>query len=630
MNQKSSTRQHKKAETGPAPKAGGESFYLQDHRPKTTAQLKPGANTAGGTTGGESQSNLPAQLKNGIEKLSGISMDDVKVHYNSGKPAQLQAHAYAQGTDIHMAPGQEKHLPHEAWHVVQQKQGRVKPTMQMKGNVPVNDNKGLEAEADAMGAKANQYTGEIVQSKSISKMAASIIQRKQIEAQINGVTHLVLAKGGSIFEGAEYRQVTHGTTLIIDNGQKLRSRRGPNQETHTEEDRQGEQNNRWIKVISVNGAEVPDDVYVRADTVVVNDVRDVAPSGPVGPTRARPIGRDSHLAGPTRALSPQDQARWNKLGKYTSLTVAAPEKQPISKVPGFDHSEYPQAAQQYIDQFEIISKRTFDNKINEIAYGIMRLGQYSCIVSEVGKSNFWLTGKVLDQVRRLGGAPPTMVISLPVKEKGALDQRIAGQYAARLENAGHIVFIDDGSYSGNQLVKFINNVIGEANIPHSVGLVASTDEATGKIANREGSPTTWLANPHRIGTFGGGMDTAYRSLKLAVHHDNPDKRKEPADGDALAALHYKVPDYASVRHKLLVGTSGKPGPVTGYVQGSGMPIRVHGKDHIIGYNNGVEPYKNLDFLRAIDKEGSLANMGIEDFAPAPAKKGFGNLNSKFI
>jgi hypothetical protein len=27
-------------------------------------------------------------------------------------------------------PGQEQHLPHEAWHVVQQKQGRVKPTGQ--------------------------------------------------------------------------------------------------------------------------------------------------------------------------------------------------------------------------------------------------------------------------------------------------------------------------------------------------------------------------------------------------------------------------------------------------------------------------------------------------------------------
>lgn len=78
---------------------------------------------------------LPNQLKAGIENLSGMSMDHVKVHYNSDKPAQLQAYAYAQGSEIHVAPGQEKHLPHEAWHVVQQAQGRVKPTLQMKGDV---------------------------------------------------------------------------------------------------------------------------------------------------------------------------------------------------------------------------------------------------------------------------------------------------------------------------------------------------------------------------------------------------------------------------------------------------------------------------------------------------------------
>lgn len=84
-------------------------------------------------------------------------MNDVKVHYNSDKPAQIQAFAYAQGTDIHVAPGQEKHLPHEAWHVVQQKQGRVQQTVQMKGGIAVNDDKGLESEADVMGTKAFQF-----------------------------------------------------------------------------------------------------------------------------------------------------------------------------------------------------------------------------------------------------------------------------------------------------------------------------------------------------------------------------------------------------------------------------------------------------------------------------------------
>lgn len=96
---------------------------------------------------------LPSRLQSGIEQLSGMDMSGVKVHYNSAKPAQLQAHAYAQGNSIHLGPGQEKHLPHEAWHVVQQAQGRVKPTMQM-AKVQINDDQGLESEADRMGAKA--------------------------------------------------------------------------------------------------------------------------------------------------------------------------------------------------------------------------------------------------------------------------------------------------------------------------------------------------------------------------------------------------------------------------------------------------------------------------------------------
>ena len=103
------------------------------------------------------RSGLPAQLKFGIESLSGMSMDNVKVHYNSSKPAQLQALAYAQGSDIHLAPGQDQHLPHEAWHVVQQRQGRVPETTQMAG-VAVNDAPGLEREADLMGARASGVT----------------------------------------------------------------------------------------------------------------------------------------------------------------------------------------------------------------------------------------------------------------------------------------------------------------------------------------------------------------------------------------------------------------------------------------------------------------------------------------
>jgi hypothetical protein len=118
---------------------------------------------------------LPDNLKSGVENLSGYSMDDVKVHYNSDKPAQLQALAYTQGTGIHVAPGQEQHLPHEAWHVVQQMQGRVQPTMQMKEGVAVNDNKGLESEADVMGGKAVQMNTK----EDVSRAIANLVVQKK-------------------------------------------------------------------------------------------------------------------------------------------------------------------------------------------------------------------------------------------------------------------------------------------------------------------------------------------------------------------------------------------------------------------------------------------------------------------
>jgi len=164
---------------------------------QNTAQLQATANNIEPSVVIQPKKNdtgLPDNLKSGIENLSGMSMDDVKVHRNSDKPAQLNAHAYAQGTDIHLASGQEKHLPHEAWHVVQQKQGRVKPTKQMKSKVNINDDAGLEREADVMGAKAitqgsqpemtdnKSQTAQAVQLQGISKIlnttSTTAIQRK--------------------------------------------------------------------------------------------------------------------------------------------------------------------------------------------------------------------------------------------------------------------------------------------------------------------------------------------------------------------------------------------------------------------------------------------------------------------
>lgn len=132
----------------------------------------------------ENKTGLPDKLKAGMENNSGMPLDDVKVHRNSEKPAQLQAHAYAQGTDIHLGPGQEKHLPHELGHVVQQKQGIVKPTTQQNG-AAINDDKGLEKNADTLGAKALQPTAQLKakdtgSNNSISNLS-QVIQQWQME-----------------------------------------------------------------------------------------------------------------------------------------------------------------------------------------------------------------------------------------------------------------------------------------------------------------------------------------------------------------------------------------------------------------------------------------------------------------
>ncbi|UGQ48185.1 eCIS core domain-containing protein [Massilia endophytica] len=102
----------------------------------------------------QGSSGIPAGLRRGIHQLSGIDLGGARVHRNSPAPGRIGAHAFAQSGQIHLGPGQERHLPHEAWHLVQQAQGRVRQTMQAKG-MAVNDDSTLEREADNMGARAD-------------------------------------------------------------------------------------------------------------------------------------------------------------------------------------------------------------------------------------------------------------------------------------------------------------------------------------------------------------------------------------------------------------------------------------------------------------------------------------------
>lgn len=93
------------------------------------------------------RTGIPSYMKQDFETRSGLSYDDVRVHYSSPKPAELGALAYTQGTHVYIGPGQERHLSHELVHVAQQKRGEVRPTGRL-GYVFVNDDSELERQAD--------------------------------------------------------------------------------------------------------------------------------------------------------------------------------------------------------------------------------------------------------------------------------------------------------------------------------------------------------------------------------------------------------------------------------------------------------------------------------------------------
>ena len=162
---------------------------------------------------------MPDNLKSGIESLSGFSMDDVRVHYNSSKPATVQALAYTQGTDIHVAPGQEKHLPHEAWHVAQQMAGRVSPTTNING-MPVNDNAALEHEADVMGEKAVQCKGE---KDSILQLKVNLNPVFQLAVELSTIgafgPHKTINLASFVDLDALYQEVLNNDTKSIINGE---------------------------------------------------------------------------------------------------------------------------------------------------------------------------------------------------------------------------------------------------------------------------------------------------------------------------------------------------------------------------------------------------------------------------
>jgi hypothetical protein len=136
----------------------------------------------------KAETGLPEQVQTKMESAFNTSFSDVKIHTNSSKASDIGAQAFTQGNNVHFAQakfnpssqsGQEL-IGHELSHVVQQREGRVKPTTQMKG-VAINNDSSLEREADVQGTKAAR--GEAVQRKTnnIQSSPTHIAQAKPVQ-----------------------------------------------------------------------------------------------------------------------------------------------------------------------------------------------------------------------------------------------------------------------------------------------------------------------------------------------------------------------------------------------------------------------------------------------------------------
>ena len=117
---------------------------------------------------------MPEDVRGKMENSFGTDFSNVNIHQNSDQASNIGALAYTQGNDVHFAPGQynpgstkgQELLGHELTHVVQQRQGRVRPDSEQKKGLPagaqakeginINSDTALEKEADVMGAKAAQ------------------------------------------------------------------------------------------------------------------------------------------------------------------------------------------------------------------------------------------------------------------------------------------------------------------------------------------------------------------------------------------------------------------------------------------------------------------------------------------
>jgi hypothetical protein len=146
----------------------------------------------------------------------------VRIHRGSTLPAEVRGASFTVGGDIHLGPGQEATLAHEAWHVVQQRQGRVAPTTRIRA-AAVNLSSALEHEADVMGRRARAMpigASRVPRPAQSAISAPPVMQGFRIDKsapdydEVEYTKHERMPTNGSLdndgYEYTEIRRTSHG------------------------------------------------------------------------------------------------------------------------------------------------------------------------------------------------------------------------------------------------------------------------------------------------------------------------------------------------------------------------------------------------------------------------------------
>jgi hypothetical protein len=163
----------------------------------------------------EHATGIPAPVRASMEAALGADLSDVRVRTSSADALRLGAAAFTRGHEIQVAPGHwaphtragRELLGHELAHVLQQREGRVRPTVRM-GDVPVSADAALEREADVLGARAAR--GEHAARGQHAALSTHTAQGKHAAGSKRAADGLARGRGISPAAGVVQRQGPHG------------------------------------------------------------------------------------------------------------------------------------------------------------------------------------------------------------------------------------------------------------------------------------------------------------------------------------------------------------------------------------------------------------------------------------